>query len=326
MTKRMEWRGRGRQEQARASGRLCCVLWHVGCVLPGSVRADRISQARQAGTHQRKSALPSPSPGPSPGPSPKPSTANPSTYVPIQFNSPGHSAAVSIQPSTVSCSLPRSVHPELSLCLRLRLPPSIDLRYVTSRACQSSAPSLPSNGVAANLFVSNFPLQQDRPDQHRHCSSTVTICFPPSIASFWRLTVHPCHQLASIFPSPPILNANNACIHVDSHRPPALFPPNAPRHHVAQPSSLCLTRAVRNLLLRLLQRSTVQLTTTLLSQSQPTRLILQLLRQKPRVPILPGRRLRRKLPSQLRRTRHPNKLKVKTLFRLRLHLHRLSRM
>lgn len=298
---------------------------------------DRISQARQAGTHQRKSALPSLSPGPSPGPSPsspksqvpspKPSTANPSTYPSNSIHLGTARPSPAFHRFLPSPCLPLCPsHPELSLCLCLRLPPSIDLRYVTSRACQSSAPSLPSNGVAANLFVSNFPLQQGRPDQHRHCSSTVTISFPPSIASPWRLIVHPCHQLASIFPSPPILNANNACIHVDSHRPPALFPPHAPRHHVAQPSSLCLTRAVRNLLLRLLQRSTLQLTTTLLTQWQSTRLSLQLLRQKPRVPILPERRLRRKPPSQLRRTRHLNKLKVKTLCRPRLHLHRLLRM
>lgn len=70
---------------------------------------------------------------------------------------------------------------------------------------------------------------------------------------------------------------------------------------------------MRNLLLRLLQTSTLQLT-TLLTQRQPTRLVLQLPKQKPRVPIPPGRRLRRKLPSQLRRTRRPNKLKVKNLF------------
>lgn len=269
----MEWRGRGRQEQARASGRLCCMLWHVGCVLPGSGRAvDRPTHqigfrklARQVPTNENQlSPVPVPVPVPVPQvPSPKPQhrEPQPARTHPIQFTW-AHCAAVSSLPPYPALALPLPLPPPLASASRL----SIDLRYVTSRACQSSASHCHQTASPPIFSSPTFHSNKIGPDQHRHCSSTVTICFPPSIASPWRFVVHPCHQLASIFPSPPILNANNACIHVDSHRPPALFPPNAPRHHVAQPSSLCLTRAVRNLLLRLLQTSMLQLTTTLLTQ------------------------------------------------------------
>lgn len=191
----MEWRGGGRQDQARASGRLCCVLWHVGCVLPGSGRAvDRPTHqigfrklARQVPTNENQlSPVPVPVPVPQvPSPKPKHREPQPARTHPIQFTW-AHCAA--FHRFLRSPSLCLSVHPESSLCLRLRLPPSIDLRYVTSRACQSSAPSLPSNGVAANLFVSNFPLQQDRTGP----APTLLVHCHHLFSSFHRITLAIC--------------------------------------------------------------------------------------------------------------------------------------
>lgn len=173
MTKRMEWRGRGRQEQARASGRLCCVLWHVGCVLPGSVRAvDRPTHQigfrkldRQVPTNENQLS-PSPSPSPSPGPSPKPSTANPSTYVPIQFNSPGHSAAVSSLPPFPARSLAPSLsiqsYPSASASASAsRLP----LTYVTLRHVRAKALLLHCHQTASPPIFSSPTFHSNKIDR-----------------------------------------------------------------------------------------------------------------------------------------------------------------
>lgn len=133
---------------------------------------DRISQARQAGTHQRKSALPSLSPGPSPGPSPSspksqvpsPAPRTPARTHPIQFT---WAQRGRLQPSTVSCPRPASLsaHPIQSYPSASASASRLPLTYVTLRHVRAKALRLHCHQTASPPIFSSPTFHSNKVDR-----------------------------------------------------------------------------------------------------------------------------------------------------------------